>query len=372
MIVHRLQGFCVFNRKLSYSVLTSLLETFLNFIKLTKGEIKLMENSFYPHGKLCICSVQKKEEGFEDYRYTAFLAANSIGFEAIRNPEVAGITQEEFELCLRTEYPVFIFLVGNVQSEIVNKEFKIALENCLPILIFIKKYNGIISKRSQKIIKQLSEVSYNYDCTTFTTCEDLYKHVRARLKTYIQNKREICPRLQKGVSFAYRTNTELMEKSKRQIVIYQRTSILLLGPRKGVNYETAFYKKLTEWLTKNKNDNIHFIHVFNWEETLLQRKINSDNYNLKTAKNNIIEIYNQYQSNNIIDHLNIRYSQISNIVPYVITDTNLIFIIPIEDERFSIELPSHLMKEQEICKILDEITQKTTIIDLNKIMEFYE
>ncbi len=330
-----------------------------------------MNTTFYPNGKLCICSVQKKEEGFENYRYMAYMAATSLGFYAIRNPEMNGMTQEEFELCLKTEYPVFIFLVGTIESEIVNREVELAMKKCLPILIFIKKQDEVISEKSKKIITQLSEVSYNYECTTFSTCEDLYSQVYNRLKSYILDKEAKRPILQKGVSLAYRANTELMKKSKRQIVIYQTSSILLLGPRRGCEYETEFYKELTEWLMKKRNEHIQFVHVFNWEETLRERNEHENEYSLKTAKANLLDLYKQYQFNEA-DCLNIRYSQVFNSIPYVITDTNLVFIIPIENERFSMELPAHIMKEQEICTILDEITRKTTIIDINKIVDFYE
>lgn len=329
-----------------------------------------MDNTFYPQGKLCICSVQKKEEGFEDYRYMAYLAASSLGFDVIRNPERCGMTQEEFELCLKTEYPVFIFLVGTVESEVVNREVKIALKKCLPILIFIKKQNESISEKSKKIIKQLSEVSYNYECTSFSTCEELYNQVELRLKAYIMDKEAKRPILQKGVPLAYRANTELMHKSKKQIVIYQATSILLLGPRLGCDYETEFYKELTQWLMKKQNENITFVHVFNWEETIREKREHANDYSLETAKNNLIDLYKQYQFNRT-DCLNIRFSHICNSVPYVITDTNLVFVFPVENERFSIELPAHIMKEQEISTILDEITRKTTLLQFEKIEEFY-
>lgn len=35
---------------------------------------------------LCICSVQKKELGFEDYRFVAHVAASELGFAVVRNP----------------------------------------------------------------------------------------------------------------------------------------------------------------------------------------------------------------------------------------------------------------------------------------------
>jgi len=327
-----------------------------------------MTEEFYPQGKLCVCSVQKKEEGFEDYRYIVDLAATSLGFHVLRNPE-SGITQAEFELCLNTQYPVFVFIVGNVKSEVVNREFEIALKKCLPIFIFIKEQDGKISDESREIITQLSKGSYDYDCIKFSNCEHLYMQVSKRLKKYILDKEKKRPTLQKGVSLAYRANTELMKKCKRLIAIYQSTSILMLGPRKGCMYEIEFYKELTEWLMKNRNENIEFLHIFNWRETLNEKINNADRYSLKEARKNILDLQ-QYMSNN--EKMNIRFSESCNSVSYVITDTNLVFIIPVEGERFSIELPAYMMKEQEINTILDEITRKTSIISLDKIKKFYE
>ena len=273
-----------------------------------------MIDKYYPQGKLCICSVQKKEEGFEDYRYMVYLAATSMGFEAIRNPERNGITQEEFEFCLKSEYPVFVLLVGTVESDIVKREFEYALEKCLPILVFIKKQNGKIPEKSKDIIMQSSNIAYNYECTAFSTCEELYSQVCARLRSYILEKRTKRSILQKGVALAYRANTDLMRKSRRQIVIYQNTSILLLGPRRGCQYETEFYKTLTEWLMEKQKDNINFIHVFNWEETMREKENNAEKYLLKTAKENLVKLYDQYKGKSE-GALNIRYSDLCNNVP---------------------------------------------------------
>lgn len=328
------------------------------------------ERKNYPQGKLCICSVQKKEKGFEDYRFIAYKAASELGFHVVRNPENAGITQDDFEKVLHSQYPVFILIVGQIESDIVSREFEIAKGQCLPMFIFIKQYNGTISKKTTQIINNLSDVDYNYRCTLFKNCEDLYLHVHNRLSSYIKEKNTLSPILQKGVGLAYQTNQWIMGKAKKQIIIYQKTSILLLGPRNGYSYEGQFYREIFDWLKKMK-ENIEFIHVFNLNETLKEMKEKQGEYDLDLAKNNLIKLYDIYKLNGKINCLNIKYSNIQNSVGYVIADTNLVFVVPIENERYTIVLPSHIMKAVEIEKIKEELYSKTTLLKESEISRLY-
>ena len=68
-----------------------------------------------------------------------------VNYSYCKDPIVPteGITQEEFEYYLTHEYPVFILIVGTIESEIVNREVNLALEKCLPILVFIKTKNTL-------------------------------------------------------------------------------------------------------------------------------------------------------------------------------------------------------------------------------------
>lgn len=331
-----------------------------------------MNREFCPQGKLCISSVQKKEPGFEDYRYTAYLAATKLGFYAVRNPEDQGITQNDFESILKNEYPVFILLVGVKESDVVKKEYKIAKENCLPIFIFIKSYNDKINDKTKKIIKELSKVDYNFNCSKFENCENLYDGIIHKLEEYIKNKNAVInkPKLEKGVGLAYRANELLMKKAKRQIIIYQSTSILLLGPRKGVGYEFSFYRQLLDWFTYADKD-VEFLHVFNWEETQREIKDHAEFYELDIARNNITELYQRFKDEEKTI-FSIRYSGAQNSTPYVITDTNIVFVVTIEEERYTIELPTYIMSIEEINKIKDELYLKTISIEIDKIKEIYK
>lgn len=330
-----------------------------------------MSENFYPQGTLCISSVtSNKEAGFSDYRYVACIAAQELGFRVIRNPEDAGITQEDFENAMEYQNPVFILIVGNVNSDMVNEEFATAKRNCLPIFTFIKSVDRHIPENTKKNMKELSEVTYDKCCSTFETCEQLHTQVKNRLRNYIQKKLQTYPILQKGTDLAYIANKQLMKVARRQIIIYQNTSILLLGARSSV-YENAFLAELMKWL-KGMRDDIEFLHVFCMSETLEEKKNNAGSYNLAAAKKNILELYRMYEAQGKTNILNIRYSERPNNVSYVITDTNLVFVIPVENERYTIELPSYIMQVNQIEMIKDELYHKTKKLDKETLLKFYE
>lgn len=330
-----------------------------------------MSEKFYPQGTLCISSVtSNKEAGFSDYRYVACIAAQEFGFRVIRNPEDDGMTQEDFEYAMENENPVFILIVGEVSSDMVNAEFATAKSNCLPMFVFIKSVNRKISESTKKNMKELSEVTYDKCCSFFDTCEQLHSQVRERLRKYIQKKLETYPILQKGTDLAYIANKQLMKVARRQIIIYQNTSILLLGARSSV-YENAFMAELMKWL-RGMRDDIEFLHVFCMNETLEEIRNNAGSYNLQAAKENILELYRMYEEQGKANILNIRYSEKPNNVSYVITDTNLVFVIPVEDERYTIELPSYIMQVNQIEKIKDELYHKTKKLDRETLMKIYE
>lgn len=326
--------------------------------------------NFFPSGKLCISSVQKKEKGFEDYRYIAYLAASRLGFEVFRNPEDNVSTQKGFESTLQDDFPVFVLIIGEESSPMVSKEFNIALECCLPIFVFLKTQEDKISKKTQKNVKNISPSTYEYDCSKFENSEDLYNKVYDRLKQYITDNALKTSRFQKGAGLAYDINKRLLKKSKKQIIIYQRTSILILGPRKGVSNEIQFYKELTEWLHE-RSQNIEFLHVFNMEETVNEIKNNSWNYeDIEGAKENLNKLMANDRSKNNFP-ISIRYSKTNNPVSYVITDTNLVFVMPVETERYTLEMPANIMRASEI-QILKNELYGATILKSEDVDKIYE
>lgn len=325
------------------------------------------KTAYYPHGKLCICSVQSQESGFKDYEFIASVAGKSLGFEPVVQSDET--TREDVMLCLNFDYPVMILLVGSTDNESISMEIKAALKNYVPILVFIKDKNRSIIENSKSIVrKYLSEAYYDYECTAFSNCEDLYEKIGARLRAHIKEKKERHVTLQSGVALAYRRNADLMNKARKLIIIYQMTSIMLLGPRNGCTYEEQYYDRLMQWLRDRQENEPACIHVFNWEETVVEKKELAHKYNLQLAKSNLLDLYNR----GIISGANIRISHTAKIVPYIITDTNLVFIVPIEGRRFSIDLPSHILKEQEVNLIQEEMIKDTLPLEMKDILEFYK
>lgn len=317
---------------------------------------------------LCISSVYVREDGFKDYRFSAYLAANELGFDVKRNPEDIGSTQESFEYALKNEYPVFILIVGRTESEMVRKECNIALNYCLPLLIFLKEDDdGSISKDTTKFVSNLSKISYDRVCTKFSNAEELYNQVKSRLTSFLNSKNSSYPLLNSDVGGAYEYCTELIENAKKRIMIYQKTSSLILGPRKGIDYEYRFYKQIFSWL-ESKQPDMEFIHVFSKKDTLEALKQNNGEYDIANAQTQFLTLYNKLKKDRLFS---IRVNPIVNDISYVIADANMVLVFPIESLRYSITLPFYLMKNSEILKIKSALSRSGRFLDLNKATNLY-
>ena len=315
-------------------------------------------------GKLCISSVIVKENGFQDFRFAAYLAASRLGFDVKRNPEDSGITQANFEYILAHEYPVFILITGVVDSKVVLRECRQAIDNCLPIFIFIKANNGKMSKKTIDYMNEISKVAFAYDCTLFQTCEELYRQVDDRLRRYLNRKNKLYPILQSDIAMAYSLNAELMPKVKKQIIVCQQTSILILGPRKNIEYEINFYKILLDWLI-NKDPSMEFLHVFSKTKTLQEIRQHGNCYDLGLAKRNLETLFTNQKVNLFIGTTK------KESVSYVITDTNLLLVLPIEEYKYTINLPSYLMKNSEVDKIKHVLYRTSGKFGIDNIAEYY-
>lgn len=331
----------------------------------------IMNNIMYQLKKpfLCISSVVVKEDGFKDYRFAAYKAATEVGFDVKRNPEDIGSTQDSFEYALKNEYPVFILIVGEEDSDMVRKECKIALNKCLPLLIFLKESDsGGISTKSTDFVKSLSAMSYDKLCSIFKNSEDLYQQTKSRLTDFLNNKNSSYPLLNSDVGAAYNYCSNLFENTKKRIMIYQKTSSLILGPRVGIDYEYNFYECLFNWI-KNKQPDMQFIHVFSKHDTLDELKNHSYDYDIAKAKLNFTNLYKQFKD----DHnFVIRINHVANDISYVISDANMVLVFPIENLRYSITLPFYLMKDSEISKIRTALSGSGSFFKYNSINNFYK
>ncbi len=318
---------------------------------------------------LCISSVVVKEDGFKDYRFAAYKAATELGFDVKRNPEDTGSTQKGFEYALKNEYPVFILIVGEENSDMVRKECNIALEKCLPLLIFLKESDtGGISVKSTEFVRNLNYMSYDKSCSVFKDAEDLYYQTKSRLTNFLNDKNSSYPLLNSDVGAAYNYCSDLFDNTKKRIMIYQKSSSLILGPRIGIDYEYKFYDYLIKWI-KNKQPDMQFIHVFSKKDTLDELKNHSGDYDIQQAKLNFTNLYKQFKKDR---NFTIRINDVANDISYVIADADMVLVFPIENLRYSITLPFYLMKDSEIGKIKTALSSSGKFFKYDQINDFYQ
>lgn len=177
-------------------------------------------------GVLCISSVCYKESGFMDYRFTACRTAKELGFKVIRNPEDTGITQNSFNSVLKQNNPVFILIAGSTEfekSEKVIEECKLALENGLPIFVFIKTGSDkTIPKEAMEVVSFVSKTTFDGDCTLFSSYEELYDTLQARLQDYIKVKISLYPNIQDNSGSTYYYAYEQILRAKKELFYHKK------------------------------------------------------------------------------------------------------------------------------------------------------
>lgn len=325
-------------------------------------------------GALCISSVCYKENGFMDYRFTACKAARELGFEVIRNPEDTGITQNSFNSVLKQNNPVFILIVGSStleKSEKVIEECKLALENGLPIFAFIKTgYDKIIPENAEEVIKSISQTTFDGDCTLFSSCEELYDTLQARLQDYIRVKISLYPNIQDNSGSTYYYAYEQILRAKKRIILSQKTSLLILGPRKGNTYEHRAYDALVGWIKSRDND-MQFMHLFCKEKTV--KDMSSGEYNIEAAKSTLFELLANEQKNNS-DNPNFTFRSIGGTaesIAHLITDTGVQLVLPIAGDTFNLVLPYYFTTESELMKLITHLHSQEYMAyeDIRKLYE---
>lgn len=309
-------------------------------------------------GELCISSVCYKESGFMDYRFTAYKAAKELGFNVIRNPEDTGITQNSFNSVLKQNNPVFILIVGSSTLEESGKiveECKLALENGLPIFVFIKTENDKkIPKNAEDVINFVSKTTFDGDCTLFSSCEELYDTLQARLQDYIKVKISLYPNIQDNSGSTYYYAYEQILRAKKRIILSQKTSLLILGPRKGNSYERRAYQALVEWI-ENRDGDMQFMHLFCKEKTI--HDISSGNYDVEAAKKVLLELLQKGAIGGREDP-NFTFRAIkedTESIAHLITDTGLQLVLPIAGDTFNLVLPYYFTTESELMKLITHL-----------------
>ncbi|MCL2861508.1 MAG: hypothetical protein FWE22_03755 [Firmicutes bacterium] len=323
---------------------------------------------FFRKNSVAISSVFEREPGFKDYRFTAKTVIESLGMEACRNPEDIR-NQDSFNNMLRNEVDFFVLIVGEVKSEMVNEELKIAIAIGLPILVFAKIDKKDSREFSQKICDSLRQISpelYDAHITTFENCESFDRELRNELLNRMYRRIRMSPVIGVDPPVAYTEGVTLISNAKHRIVVTQNTSILLLGPRLGNTIEQDFYDELVKWLKKKRQQKSYFLHVFSLSET--KKAMKSGDYDLDKARKQLIEIMDSACGNTIT----IRGAECLDTTTHVIGDTGMGLNFKIASQRYYLFLPSFFTKDKELQQIIsgnqrvgNRLTKKdiTTIYD---------
>lgn len=303
---------------------------------------------------VCISSVIEREQGFPDYRYIAKSVIDHMGHQAVRNPEDVH-TQYNFERVLNEECDFFVLIVGNTESTMVERELKIALARGIPILAFAKiHYNSqgkkLFPTKGISAIKSVSPELYNMQIATFSSCEDLASALHQELENVIDRKIKLTPIIGIDPPIAYTEGVKLIQNAKYRLIVSQRTSCLLLGPRNGVAHEQAFYSEMLNWLKTPRDHSAYFLHYFSIDKTIAEAKTN--NYSLQRAKNNLQQIMSDKE---LSERIIFRASEDFEAISHVIGDTGLGFNFFVGGNRYYLFLPCFLTKDQELQQIIANV-----------------
>lgn len=300
-------------------------------------------------GYACVSSVFSREEKFIDYRYTAYRAAQDLGFNVIRNPEDIGSTQKAFENHLKEFRPVFILLIGKVASDMVKKECKLALELGLHIITLLKTENNSIPRETKKIMQSISKVTFQMECSCFDSCEKLYCSLQERLVQYSRDTKSAHALLIPQHSQVYITASDYIRSAKRRLVICQKTSSLILGARKGVGFEKNFYNSIMNWILSASKE-MEFLHIFSLDSTC--NALKSPEYDLVQARKQLCALLGQRTKPELV----FRGTQ-DRLVPCVICDNNILVSTSMGTMDYNIFLPNYIMDAVTLSQFVSDLQQ---------------
>ena len=309
-----------------------------------------------------------KEDGFKDYRYTAAKVVERLGYIPVRNPEDLGVTQSAFEATLRNDNPIFVLLIGTSDSNVVKRECAIALERGLHIIAFLKTNESFISDSTKKIMREISERIFDYDCSCFNTCEELDISLTARILEYQSRIMQFRAEFRPEKNHVYEIGTEMIKSAKKRIILCQETSSMILGPREGNFVEKDFYQALLEWIISSRFE-MEFIHIYSQSKT--NKALQSAEYNLINAKRELKLLLSQKNGCQISFR---RYTSQKNLA-HIIADTNLLLSFFIDNTRHNIFLPHFIVSTNTSKTLISESKGIGTSVSIGsrnwKIDEFY-
>lgn len=315
-------------------------------------------------GNVCVCSIPASGEKFADYRYAAYRAASDLGFHVVRNPEDVGTAPEKFEGCLKKNYPVFVLLVcAPSLPNMIKKECKLALDLGLEIIPLLKTKNETISAEEEKLRASISKATFQRDCSCFNSCEKLYNILKAQLIQYRKDSQDATAVLIPQYAQVYVKATDFVSHAKKRLIICQKTSTLILGPRTSVTVEDSFYQKTISWISSSSK-NMDFLHIFSLDETI--RALGSSEYDLQKAKVRLFNVLARNQSKNVIFRgVNGRF------VPCVIGDNEMLISTAVGTSEYNLVLPKYIMDASALLKFITDLQVCGELYSSSKISALY-
>ncbi|MCL2107272.1 MAG: hypothetical protein FWH26_09505 [Oscillospiraceae bacterium] len=314
--------------------------------------------------KICICSIYEREDNFKDYRFVAAKVAERLGYQPIRNPEEPGMTQLDFENILKNESPFFILLVGDVPSDAVLRECRIAIENGLNIITMLKKNAGTLSAKTKKIMNAISSTVFNADCACFDSCEMLDKALEARIMSLHNKIMKNKIVINQNKNMVYDKAKEMITRARRRIILCQETSSLILGPRAGNFAEVSFHEELVKWIGGDGKNEREFVHIYNHAKTLDEIK-NGNQYDLASSRSTLEGL--------LTGKTKIAFRKYSsdNSVANVIADNDMLFTFYMDKNRYNVLLPHFMTIHHEVVGIISSAQSIGSNVPNSQITQIY-
>lgn len=315
----------------------------------------------------CISSVIHRESGFLDYRYLVKCILEKYQIEGIRNYEDIR-PQSNFEAEIRDSCDLFVLLLGSRISKVVKNELEIAMRRGVPTMVFIKtnydkKGQLHMPKNTKDFLVKNYPGLYFEERIYFDTIEKLGTLLEDQLKVFLKQKYNISPVIGLDPPVAYTEGVKLLVQARHRIVLVQRSSIFLLGPRNGNAPEKVFYGKLMEWLGRG-GEGKYFLHYFSRRDTSNEMK--TKDYDISEAKKRALNILKSGNMRCIL-----RASDKLQTVTNLICDTGLGLNFYIGNNRYYLFLPCFLTKERELEGIVSSIGKMGKVVSVQEVRKLY-
>jgi len=186
---------------------------------------------------------------------------------------------------------IFILILWKDLTEAVEKEYNIAIECGIPILMLVK-IPTFREARTQRL-ENLINVAASQNQTVpfrknFRTLSQLEHEIKEGVMKLISDRFTEPVFTTTNADLILETNLNMVQNARKRLLIVAKTPVLLLGPRPynsvHKNFtKNKFYNSLTTWLETMKNDvNKKMLYLYSVEDTYNEMKENQLEQIVKT------------------------------------------------------------------------------------------